>query len=231
VTGSDNTAEGLINVINSSGLGLTASFGTAKTAGSSAITAAGGTTYEDETGIIIQGSVTTNASPTTSTYNVELSQDTAVGATDLVYDSTVGQTLSTSASDPSTVSSTLTQDASSSGGVAVTSYTSGSSVSLSGTSLDSTSDAESALTLLNEAISSVAAQDGYVGAQINTLNAISEVMTTQQTNVLSAQNAIQATDYASTTSAMSKYEVLSQTGIAALAQANSIQQEVTKLLQ
>jgi flagellin len=56
-------------------------------------------------------------------------------------------------------------------------------------------------------------------------------MTTQQQDVISAQNAIQATDYASATSDMSKYEVLSQTGIAALAQANSVQQEVTKLLQ
>ena len=47
----------------------------------------------------------------------------------------------------------------------------------------------------------------------------------------SAQNAVQATDYASATSNMSKYEILSQTGISALAQANSMQQEVTKLLQ
>jgi flagellin len=77
----------------------------------------------------------------------------------------------------------------------------------------------------------VAAQDGYIGAQINTLNSISQVMSTQQENIVSAQNAIQATDYASATSKMSKYEVLSQTGIAALAQANSVQQEVTKLLQ
>ena len=49
--------------------------------------------------------------------------------------------------------------------------------------------------------------------------------------LVSAQNAVQATDYASATSNMSKYEILSQTGIAALAQANSVQQEVTKLLQ
>jgi hypothetical protein len=34
----------------------------------------------------------------------------------------------------------------------------------------------------------------------------------------------QATDYASATSSMSKFEILSQTGIAALAQANSVQQ-------
>ena len=84
---------------------------------------------------------------------------------------------------------------------------------------------------LNSAITYVAAQDGYIGAQINTLNSISQVMSTQQENVVSAQNAIQATDYASATSNMSKYEILSQTGIAALAQANSVQQEVTKLLQ
>ena len=39
------------------------------------------------------------------------------------------------------------------------------------------------------------------------------------------------TPLASATSAMSKYEILSQTGISALAQANSMSQEVTKLLQ
>jgi len=99
------------------------------------------------------------------------------------------------------------------------------------TSLTSETSAASAETVLNSAISNVAAQDGYIGAQINTLNSISQVMTTQQENIESAQNAIQATDYASATSNMSKYEILSQTGIAALAQANSVQQEVTKLLQ
>jgi flagellin len=102
-------------------------------------------------------------------------------------------------------------------------------IDLSGTSLGTNPD--QVLNSLNLAISDVAAQDGYIGAQINTLNSISQVMSTQQENVVSAQNAIQATDYASATSDMSKYEILSQTGIAALAQANSVEQEVTKLLQ
>ena len=88
-------------------------------------------------------------------------------------------------------------------------------------------NAQNALAVLNNAITYVAAQDGYIGAQINTLNSVSQVMSTQKENVVSAQNAIQATDYASATSNMSKYEILSQTGIAALAQANSVQQEVT----
>ncbi len=74
-------------------------------------------------------------------------------------------------------------------------------------------------------------QDGYVGSQINTLNAMSNVLNTQQQNIVAAQNAVQATDYAQASSNMSKYEILSQTGISALAQANSMQQEVTKLLQ
>jgi len=110
-------------------------------------------------------------------------------------------------------------------------YSDGAGVSLTGTDLLSATDAQTALTDLNFAVSDVAAMDGYIGAQINTLNSISQVMTTQETNVVSAQNAVQATDYASATSNMSKYEVLSQTGIAALAQANTVQQEVTKLLQ
>jgi flagellin len=107
-----------------------------------------------------------------------------------------------------------------------------SSTSLTGTTTAlAQTHAQSALTALNTAIADVAAQDGYIGAQINTLNSVSSVLATQQENVESAQNAVQATDYASATSAMSKYEILSQTGISALAQANSVQQEVTKLLQ
>ncbi len=117
------------------------------------------------------------------------------------------------------------------GGVATISYSDSAGQSLSATDLSSQADAQSALTALNTAITDVAAQDGYVGAQINTLNAVSQVLSTQQENVQSAQNAVQATDYAQASSNMSKYEILSQTGISALAQANSVQQEVTKLLQ
>ncbi|MFZ0746922.1 MAG: flagellin [Terracidiphilus sp.] len=106
-----------------------------------------------------------------------------------------------------------------------------SSADLSKTDLLNATDAQGALSVINSAVTYLAAQDGYIGAQINTLNSISQVMSTQQENVVSAQNAIQATDYASATSNMSKYEILSQTGISALAQANSVEQEVTKLLQ
>ncbi|HEY3628505.1 MAG TPA: flagellin [Terracidiphilus sp.] len=105
------------------------------------------------------------------------------------------------------------------------------SANLANTDLMSQTNAQNAVSVINGAITDVASMDGYLGAQINTLNAISQVMSTQQENIVSAQDAIQATDYAAATSNMSKFEILSQTGIAALAQANSVEQEVTKLLQ
>jgi flagellin len=104
-------------------------------------------------------------------------------------------------------------------------------VNLTGNLNVDTTTSQGILNTLNDAIKAVAAQDGYIGSQINTMNAVSSVISTQQQNIVSAQNAIQATDYATASSNMSKYEILSQTGISALAQANSMQQEVVKLLQ
>jgi flagellin len=125
----------------------------------------------------------------------------------------------------------LSNDQNGTSGTATISYSDAAGTSLSSTDLSNQTDAKAALTALNAAISDVAAQDGYIGAQINTLNSVSSVLSTQSENVTAAQNAVQATDYASASSDMSKYEILSQTGISALAQANSVQQEVTKLLQ
>jgi flagellin len=110
-------------------------------------------------------------------------------------------------------------------------YTEGTGANLSTTQLNNSTNAQSALTSINTAIADVAAQRGYLGSQINTLNAAANVESTEETNVISAQNNITATDYGQATSNLSKYQILSQTGISALAQANTVQQEVLKLLQ
>jgi flagellin len=202
-TNSATTVGGLIAAINASGRGLTATFTTGAAAGD---VAAG-----SHTGIMISGMVSTSSPTTAGMQQVVL----AGGGNDTsISESAAGG---------------LTADAT--GGVATISYTAGVGANLTTNNLTTQGGAEAALTTLNSAIADVAAQDGYVGAMINTLNAVSSVLSTQQENVTSAQNAVQATDYASATSNMSKYEILSQTGIAALAQANSVQQEVTKLLQ
>ena len=121
---------------------------------------------------------------------------------------------------------------SSGAGNAIT-YTVGTGTALNAANADLTSsaNAQTALTTINNAISAVAAQRGYLGSQINTLNSIASVETTQSENLASAENSIMATDYTQATSELSKYQILTQTGISALAQANSTQQAVTKLLQ
>jgi flagellin len=85
--------------------------------------------------------------------------------------------------------------------------------------------------LITAAISTVAAERGTEGADVNQLQAVSNVESTESTNTLSAENDVIATNYATATSNLSKYEILNQAGISALAQANSAEQEVSKLLQ
>jgi flagellin len=109
--------------------------------------------------------------------------------------------------------------------------TSTGALNLAGSTLSNATSAQSALTAINAAISTVAADRGTIGANINTLTAVGSVMTMQSTNTLAAENDVTATDYGQATSDMSKFQILSQTGIAALSQANQSQQLITKLLQ
>jgi flagellin len=96
--------------------------------------------------------------------------------------------------------------------------------------LDATT-ATTVLTSLTTAIQDVAYQRGTLGANINQLNAASNVASSESVNLTSAESSVRSTNYGQATSDMAKYKVLSQTGIAALSQANSVQQDVLKLLQ
>jgi flagellin len=177
------------------------------------------------------GALTIKSTSGTSALTVSSNlTDTTTGTAD-TYTATAAYSNSIASSNITGAESVVAGTATTTSSTATISYSDASGEDLSGTDLSNQADAEKALTALNSAISDVAAQDGYLGAQINTLNSVSSVLSTQSENVTSAQNAVQATDYGSATSAMSKYEILDQTGIAALAQANSVQQEVTKLLQ
>src|SRR5487761_2533992 len=180
-TSYDNSVQGMISAINGAGLGLTATFATGAQAGLSGATAT-------QTGIVVSGSVGTGAAPTTTTFNVELTNSAAA----------------TAVTDSATTDGAF---AAGSGGTATISYSDAAGTNLSATDLTSQSNAQAALTKLNAAISSVSAQDGYIGAQINTLNAVSSVLSTQQQNVVAAQNAVQATDYAQAASDMSKFQI------------------------
>jgi flagellin len=95
----------------------------------------------------------------------------------------------------------------------------------------SAGSAQQVLTSLTTAIQNVAYQRGSIGANINQLNAASNVASSESVNLTAAENSVRATNYGQATSDMAKFKVLSQTGIAALSQANSVQQDVLKLLQ
>ncbi len=91
--------------------------------------------------------------------------------------------------------------------------------------------AKTALTDITTAIADVANQRGAIGANINQLNAAANVASSEEVNLSSAESNVRSTNYGQATSDLAKYQVLSQTGISALAQANSVQQEILKLLQ
>ncbi len=105
----------------------------------------------------------------------------------------------------------------------------GAGATLSGLSL--VTGATAALTAVNAAITDVSNQRGAIGANINQLNAAANVASSESVNLSSAESSIRSTNYGQATSDLAKYQVLSQTGISALAQANSVQQEILKLLQ
>jgi len=105
------------------------------------------------------------------------------------------------------------------------------SLGLASSSLSTTADAQNALTAITNAISQIAAARGGIGANINTLTSDNNVENTEVQNLTSAQNNVQNADVAQVTSNLTQYNVLEQTGFAALQQSQQAQQNVLKLLQ
>jgi len=92
------------------------------------------------------------------------------------------------------------------------------------------SNATSALALINTAIQNVASSRGNIGAGINRLQSASNVINNQVQNLSAAEDGIRAADIAQEVANMTKFNILNQTGISALAQANQMQQGVLSLL-
>ena len=102
---------------------------------------------------------------------------------------------------------------------------------LNTSALTSTASAQAALSAVNSAVNAVAAQRGVIGASVNRLQAATNVMNNQVQNLQSAANSIQNADIGKTVAAMTQYNILQSTGMAALQQSNQAQQAVLKLVQ
>jgi flagellin len=97
--------------------------------------------------------------------------------------------------------------------------------------LNTAASSQSALASIQAAISTVAADRGAIGAGINQMNAALDVINNTSQNLSSSLSGIQDANMGQVVANLSKYQVLEQTGIAALAQANTNEQAVLKLLQ
>jgi len=227
-----NAAATSLTTALNAGLGATtgSTYTVSVAAGVVSITPTGGGSANELLSVTASNASETPASD--SAINIYTSDGTSNGSynylvtTGTLTDANVGSSDSTSAAG-SAVSVTVGSQT----GTGGTTAGAGAGTSLTGTQLDNQADAEAALQTVTNAISAVAYQRGQVGANINTLTAASNIASSEETNVESAQNNITQTDYAAATSNLSKYEILTQTGISALAQANSTEQMVTKLLQ
>jgi flagellin len=100
-----------------------------------------------------------------------------------------------------------------------------------GTNLSTATGAQAALGAINSAIATIASDRGNIGAVINRLQAASNVESVQVQNLTAAQDQITAANIPQQVTNLSEFSILNQSGISALAQANSAQQSILKLLQ
>ena len=98
-------------------------------------------------------------------------------------------------------------------------------------SSQSTNNATSAITAIDDAINNLGLVQGVVGAGENKLQYAINLAQSQITNFSSAEAQIKDANVAAEAANLSKSQVLTQTAIAALAQANAEPQAVLKLLQ
>ena len=111
-----------------------------------------------------------------------------------------------------------------------TSAISASSLTLASDTLMTASDARAELVSIQSAIDTVSAERGDLGAYYNRLEHTIAVITVQAENLKAAESQIRDANIAEEVVSLTKFQVLNQTGLASLAQANSSAQAVLTLL-
>ncbi|NOY85475.1 MAG: flagellin, partial [Nitrospirae bacterium] len=102
---------------------------------------------------------------------------------------------------------------------------------LSGVDISSLAGANSAITILDGALSQVSSIRADLGAIQNRFASTVSNLSTTVENLSAARSRILDTDFAAETAALTRGQILQQAGIAILAQANSLPNNVLALLQ
>jgi flagellin len=106
----------------------------------------------------------------------------------------------------------------------------GQPVDLENVSLATQDGAAAALSVIRDALVVVAGERAAIGAGSNRLQSAVAVMQSQSLNSQSAESTIRDANMATEISNLTKYQILNQTGIAALSQANTQGQTILTLL-
>ncbi len=107
---------------------------------------------------------------------------------------------------------------------------SASGLALTTDNLLTASDAKLELVAIQDAIDTISSNRGSLGALSNRLQYTISVITAQSENLKAAESQIRDANIAEEIVNLTKYQVLSQTGLSALAQANTTSQSVLSLL-
>jgi flagellin len=110
-------------------------------------------------------------------------------------------------------------------------FSAGTTGGTSGLSVKSTTDATSALTMIDKAISSVSDIRSDLGALQNRLDHTVNNLSSVANNTAGAKSRIMDTDFATETANLTKQQILSQAATSMLAQANQSKQGILALLQ
>jgi flagellin len=101
---------------------------------------------------------------------------------------------------------------------------------ISGASVTTQSGAQSALSLLDDAIATVDTFRASLGAKINRLTYAADNLTSVSQNTAASRSRIMDTDYAAATTDLARTQIIQQAATAMLAQANQLPQTVLTLL-
>jgi flagellin len=130
---------------------------------------------------------------------------------------------------------TLSTDAlqatgSASGGLGLTASAQGGTISVETTALTTKALAATELDKIRTAIDTIASRRGELGAIRNRLENTINVVSIQAQNLLAAESQIRDADRATEVVNLTKFQVLNQTGLSALAQANATAQSILALI-
>lgn len=101
---------------------------------------------------------------------------------------------------------------------------------ISSLELTEISFAKEAIGALAEAVDNVATQRAMIGSQVSRLNFIHSANEGYKNNISATESRIRDVDIANETSNMTKAQILAQTGVSVMAQANAAMQNVLRLL-